>query len=143
MKYWKLAFAFALAVLVVSCLGNKRNKKTTIPVGTYRLIALIEHEDTLNTKSRTTRFEVKEGRMNTNVGCNQIGGVWEQIGFRVSIREMMSTEMYCEDSSRLEERYLALLSQVDGLSMPRGQLVLKIRKKPVLVFMRIPEKGKY
>lgn len=137
MRCLNLFLLCSLIALYGACLGRSRKNKTLVPTGPYVLIALIENTDTLLTTSRKTSFQIKNNQLSTSVGCNQIGGQWHQTGKQLKISQLMATEMYCEDSTRLEERYLAALTQVDSIKQTKDHMYLKGQQKVVLIFQKI------
>ncbi|XOZ33664.1 META domain-containing protein [Halomonadaceae bacterium KBTZ08] len=71
-----------------------------------------------------------EGRVSGRSGCNHFMAAWEQVGDRLVIARAASTRMACPSGPMaFEERFLAVLSRVEGLRMAGdGTLVLLDRE---------------
>lgn len=57
-----------------------------------------------------TFFELKDGRLNGNVGCNSFGGEYKLGTDVITFSAIMSTEMYCEQTSGQEQAVLGMLA---------------------------------
>lgn len=63
-----------------------------------------------------TSIQFESGQMSGNVGCNGFGGTYELGGDKITFSGIMSTMMYCEETSAQEQAVLAVFS--DGVKLP-------------------------
>jgi heat shock protein HslJ len=63
-----------------------------------------------------TSIQFDSGKMSGNVGCNGFGGAYELGGDQITFSGVMSTMMYCEETSTQEQVVLAVFS--DGAKLP-------------------------
>jgi heat shock protein HslJ len=63
-----------------------------------------------------TSIKFEDGQMSSNVGCNGFGGAYELSGDQVTFSGIMSTMMYCEETSAQEQSVLAVFS--DSVKLP-------------------------
>ena len=71
-----------------------------------------------------TSITFADGQMSGNVGCNGFGGNYELKGDKITFSGIMSTMMYCEETSAQEQGVLGVFSdnlalqiQVNGASL--------------------------
>jgi heat shock protein HslJ len=64
----------------------------------------------------STRFD-SNGQISGNVGCNDFGGNYEVLGDKISFSSMMSTAMYCAETSSQEQAVLSVFSDNMKLSI--------------------------
>jgi heat shock protein HslJ len=63
-----------------------------------------------------TSIKFENGQMNGNVGCNGFGGTYELSGDQITFSGIMSTMMYCEETSVQEQAVLGVFS--DSVKLP-------------------------
>jgi len=63
-----------------------------------------------------TSIKFESGQMSGNVGCNGFGGAYEFSGDQITFSGVMSTMMYCEETSAQEQSVLAVFS--DSVKLP-------------------------
>jgi heat shock protein HslJ len=63
-----------------------------------------------------TSIQFESGQMSGNVGCNGFGVTYELGGDQITFSGIMSTMMYCEETSAQEQAVLAVFS--DGVKLP-------------------------
>ncbi len=63
-----------------------------------------------------TSIQFENGLMSGNVGCNGFGGAYEISGDKITFSGIMSTMMYCEETSIQEQAVLAIFS--DSVKLP-------------------------
>ncbi|MDD2921348.1 MAG: META domain-containing protein [Anaerolineales bacterium] len=56
-----------------------------------------------------------DGQVSGNVGCNSFGGSYEMKGDKITFGAMMSTLMFCEETSNQEQSVLSAFA--DGVSL--------------------------
>lgn len=83
----------------------------------------------------TLIFDFDKNRVGGSGGCNGFGGTLagEQVAIKIS--EIISTKMFCENSSEIENKYLIKLEQVNRYQLKDGQLQLYGNGKTVLEFI--------
>jgi heat shock protein HslJ len=57
-----------------------------------------------------TSIKFENGQMNGNVGCNGFGGAYELSGDKITFNGIMSTMMYCDETSIQEQAVLSAFS---------------------------------
>lgn len=57
-------------------------------------------------------------------GCNQLNGSYKLDGQRLGFGPIMSTKMYCEQTSGMEKNFLTALGGVDAYQLDGGKLKL-------------------
>jgi heat shock protein HslJ len=57
-----------------------------------------------------TSINFENGQLGGNVGCNSFGGTYELSGDKITFSGIMSTLMYCEETSMQEQGVLGVLS---------------------------------
>jgi heat shock protein HslJ len=62
-----------------------------------------------------TSIKFENGEMSGNVGCNGFGGSYELSGDKITFNGIMSTMMYCEETSAQEQGVLGVFS--DNLAL--------------------------
>lgn len=76
-----------------------------------------------------------DGSFSSTTDCNGLGGNYMVSGMnRVSLFDMVSTEMYCEGS--MEAEYTAMLSKVSSYAMLDDSLELTVSDGSTLVFKK-------
>ncbi len=63
-----------------------------------------------------TTIQFENGQMSGNVGCNGFGGSYELSGDKITFSGIMSTLMYCEETSAQEQGVLGVFS--DNVALP-------------------------
>jgi heat shock protein HslJ len=61
-------------------------------------------------------IKFEDGQMNGNVGCNGFGGEYKLSGDQITFSGIMSTMMYCEETSMQEQGVLSIFS--DNTKLP-------------------------
>lgn len=75
------------------------------------------------------------GHVNGFAGCNRIFGPLAVHGDSISFSGLAATRMYCEESQKLEDDFLAALNASKTFKMQNGQLIL-LGGKELAVFRR-------
>lgn len=82
-------------------------------------------------------LQFTDSRMSSRTDCNTIGGSYSVSGDNITMGEIMSTLMYCEDSD--EAVYTSGLSKVTSFKEDNGELYLKLTDGFTFTFVsRIP-----
>lgn len=68
-----------------------------------------------------------KGQMSGNVGCNGFGGKYELKDETLVVSEVMSTMMFCDETSQQEQAVLGILSTQNGLQIELNGDTLKIK----------------
>jgi len=67
------------------------------------------------------------GQLNGNVGCNSFGGNYEMSGDKITFGSIMSTMMYCEETSAQEQALLGIFSDNVNLQIQMNGNTLTIK----------------
>lgn len=107
MKNLLLTTLFILALILSACSSAKPDIS-----GDWKLIS---YGDIANPTPALpdvvdTTIQFENGQMNGNVGCNSFGGRYELSGDKISFSGIMSTLMYCEETSAQEQGVLSVFS---------------------------------
>ncbi len=82
----------------------------------------------------TIQFNFDKKRVGGNGGCNGFGGTLKASGKQIKISEIISTKMFCENDSDVENKYLSTLETATKFRVADGKLQLLKNKKIVLEF---------
>lgn len=79
----------------------------------------------------TLRLETTGSRAAGFAGCNQYGGPYTLAGGKLTFGSMISTRMFCENGSDLEQKYLMMLPLVTSYSIEDSTLTLQGASGPL------------
>ncbi|TDG36730.1 META domain-containing protein [Pedobacter changchengzhani] len=68
--------------------------------------------------------------------CNSYGGKFEVLENKISVKNVFSTKMYCQETAQAETAYLNAINQVNNATMEDGKLQLLNDKKVLLIFSK-------
>jgi heat shock protein HslJ len=88
----------------------------------------------VNTDKATLSFDFDKNRVGGNGGCNGFGGTLTANGGEIKISQIISTKMFCENGSDVENKYLPKLEQVNKYKISDGKLQLLNNEMMVLEF---------
>ncbi len=77
----------------------------------------------VNTNRAFVRFEEDKDRFGGNGGCNGFGGDLSVNGSNINMSQIISTKMYCEGTSDIENKFLIELEKVNRFEI-RGKTLL-------------------
>jgi heat shock protein HslJ len=115
----KKTFLFVIALLILTACSTVSSDIT----GDWKLVS---HGDAANPTPALPNVDASinfdaNGQMSGNVGCNGFGGSYEMSGDTITFSSIMSTLMYCEQTSAQEQSVLGVFSdkvklkiQLDG-----------------------------
>ncbi len=85
----------------------------------------------------TPTLRLDGGRASGTAGCNRYTATYTLAGSGLSFGPIAATKMFCAGDGVMEQedRYLSLLSTVDGWSIEQGRLILDADGTPTLVFV--------
>lgn len=89
---------------------------------------------TINSGRATLTLDFEKNRISGKGGCNGFGGNLEKTKAGIKISQIISTKMYCEDGSEIENKYLSTLEKVNKLKLADGKLQLLSGETVVLEF---------
>lgn len=101
--------------------------------GTHWQLKRIEGK-AVNTNRAFIRFDDEKKSAGGNGGCNGFGGDLEKNGSKIKISNVISTKMYCENGSDVENKFLSRLERVNNYEIKNGKLFLKKDDKILLEF---------
>ena len=126
------------------------NRRSDISGQTFRLIEIISREKSendpgndsklgdgrwilkkingvnVNTNRAFIKFEEAKNRFGGNGGCNGFGGDLSVEGSRIDMSQIISTKMFCEATSDIENKFLIELERADRFEI-RGKNLLLYR----------------
>jgi heat shock protein HslJ len=86
----------------------------------------------VNTNHAFIRFEEDKNRFGGNGGCNGMGGNLEVKGSTIKMSQIISTKMYCEGTSEIENKFFIELEKADRFEIKGNTLFLYNGKRLVL-----------
>jgi heat shock protein HslJ len=101
--------------------------------GVHWQLLKIEGEKVDTTKA-FIKFDETKKTAGGNGGCNVFGGSFSKNGFQIKISQIISTKMYCEATSEIENKFLQNLEKVTGYQFFNGKLILLAGETPILEF---------
>ena len=102
-----------LALLVLTACSNAESDIT----GEWRLVSYGDvSSPTPALPDIDTSIKFENGQMSGNVGCNGFGGNYGLKGDTIAFSGIMSTLMYCDETSSQEQGVLSVFS--DSLALP-------------------------
>ena len=108
-----LTALFVLAVVLIACSTSKPDI-----TGDWKLVSYGDAANptpALADVDTTITFE--DGQMSGNVGCNGFGGNYELRGDEITFSGIMSTMMFCEQTSAQEQGVLSVFSDNGALQI--------------------------
>ena len=78
----------------------------------------------VNSDRATFSFDFDKNRVGGNGGCNGFGGTLTETGDGIKISQIISTKMFCENGSDVENRYFSALEKVTKYQIREGKLQL-------------------
>ena len=120
----KKVISFALAViLLAACASTPRVDLS----GEWKLVSYGDASNpTAALPGVDTSIKFENGQMSGNVGCNGFGGEYQARGDKITFGPVMSTLMFCEESSAQEQGVLSLFGEGEALTLRMGGDVLTI-----------------
>lgn len=86
----------------------------------------------VNTNRAFIRFEEDKDRFGGNGGCNGFGGDLSVNGSAINMSQIISTKMYCEGTSEIENEFLSELEKVNRFEIKGKNLLLYIGRRLIL-----------
>jgi len=108
-----LTALFVLAVVLIACSTSKPDI-----TGDWKLVSYGDAASptpALPDVDASIKFE--DGQMSGNVGCNGFGGAYELSGDEITFSGIMSTMMFCEQTSAQEQGVLSVFSDNGALQI--------------------------
>jgi heat shock protein HslJ len=111
----KKIYLLAVALLIVVACPNA----STDIKGEWKLVS---YGDVANPMPAIPNVDTSiefdpNGQIRGNVGCNTFGGIYEVNGDKITFSSIMSTLMFCEETSVQEQAVLSILSNKVGLQV--------------------------
>jgi len=104
----KKTFLLAIALLILAACSNA----STDIIGDWKLVSYgnaANPTPALPNVDTSINFD-SNGQMGGNVGCNSFGGTYELRGDKITFSGIVSTMMYCEETSAQEQGVLSAFS---------------------------------
>lgn len=101
--------------------------------GTEWKLKKIEDE-AINIDRPFIRFDEAKNALGGNGGCNTFGGSMEKNGNNLKLSQVFSTKMYCEETQKIEDKYLGTLEKINSYEIKNRKLFLKSNGRVLLEF---------
>lgn len=133
----KIAFV-AIAIILLTAFTNiMRCKESSLFYGTkWYLSKIYQTSGTQKVTSKIAFIEFNREKKSAggNGGCNVFGGTLSVIVNKISISEMISTEMYCDGIQPAEDAFFEQLRKVNRFEIKDKTLLLYRDKEVLLEF---------
>jgi heat shock protein HslJ len=107
----KKTFLLAIALFILTACSSGSSASADI-TGEWKLISYgdaINPTPAIPNVDTSIKFD-SNGQMSGNVGCNSFSGNYEISGDKITFSSIMSTLMYCEETSLQEQAVLSVFS---------------------------------
>jgi heat shock protein HslJ len=88
----------------------------------------------VDTNRAFIKFDEAKKSAGGNGGCNVFGASFSKNGYEIKISQTISTKMYCEETSEIENKFLQTLEKVTKYEFVGGKLHLLAGEQIVLEF---------
>jgi heat shock protein HslJ len=145
-------FTFLFAALTITAISVETQARTEISIAGERSEKALPQKqpDFFETEWKLTKIEGKavkaakafirfnksENSAGGNGGCNGFGGNLEKNQNRIKISDVISTKMYCKETSKIENKFLSNLDRVTKYRIANGKLILTAGERDVLEFVK-------
>jgi heat shock protein HslJ len=137
MKSAKILVLAALAISVAACCGCRKSKSGVPLYGTEWKLAQLYDTPVSGTGGYTMTLTA-EGKISGRGDCNHFTGSFTSKKHELKIAEnMVSTRMMCLDQER-ENRFMAMLREVDSFSIDGTRLMLIKDGEVIAIFDPAP-----
>ena len=128
----KLLFT-ASFMLIFSLAANAQNF-----LGKWKLTSLITENEVIYTMKKAVTLNMdKDGKLGGNSGCNAFGGNYEfKKPNKIKISRIISTKMYCEETSKTENAFFSALQDAHTIEVRENTLEIVAPSGSVLRFER-------
>jgi heat shock protein HslJ len=123
----KKAFLLAIALFILTACSSGSNTSADF-TGEWKLISYGDASNptpAIPNVDTSIKFD-SNGRVSGNVGCNGFGGNYKMNGDKITFNSIVSTMMYCEDTSLQEQIVLGVFSDNVKLQIQRNNDTLTI-----------------
>ena len=131
-----------ILTITTSYKSAKETMKTTTPLfntkWSLKNIYSDGKEESVNTKA-FIRFDKEKGSAGGNGSCNSFGSTAIINSNEVSLKNIFSTKMYCEQVQSIENKFLGSLEKVTRYEIKEKSLLLYSDKKLLLEFAEAEE----
>lgn len=111
---------------------KSENDASQLTVNAWRLTTIDGKK--INTDKSFINFDTDKKSVGGNGGCNGFGGNLSVSGSAIKITQIISTRMFCEDTSDAENKFLRNLERATKYKISGGKLVLFAADKIILEF---------
>ena len=136
---------FICVILIIStssCKSPKEAMQSSTPLYNTKWSLKKIHdngnEEIVNTKA-FIRFDKEKGNAGGNGSCNSFGSSSIINGNEVSLKNVFSTKMYCEQVQLMENKFLSSLEKVTRYEIKDKSLFLYRDKELILEFAAVEE----
>lgn len=89
----------------------------------------------INTDKAFINFDLTKNAVGGKGGCNGFGGDLEINGNEIKISRIISTKMFCEATSEIENKFFTKLAEAERYEIKDGKLFLSNGEKKLLEFL--------
>jgi heat shock protein HslJ len=110
----KKTFLFVIVLLILTACSSANTNIT----GEWKLVSYGDAANptpAISNVDTSIKFD-SDGQISGNVGCNGFGGNYKISGDKITFDSIMSTMMYCEETSTQEQGVLSIFS--DNTKLP-------------------------
>ena len=126
-----------IVLITISCKTSKETMIAATPLfdTKWSLKKIYENgnEDAVNTKA-FIRFDKEKKSAGGNGSCNSFGSTASVNGNDVSLKNIFSTKMYCEQVQQIENKYFHQLEKANRFEIKDNSLSLYMDKEKLLEF---------
>lgn len=130
-----LSFLALIILFFSSCLEKTDPKMLTNTK--WELVALPGL--TLPENAKATLLFADSLKVSGKAFCNNYGGKAEIIDGKITLKNLYSTKMFCQETASAESAYMKAINQVNGAKVENNQLLLTDGDKKLMVFKKMKE----
>ena len=129
---------FAIGLITISCNSAKETMNSDLPLydTKWSLKKIYDggSEEAVSTKA-FIRFDKEKSSAGGNGSCNSFGSTATVNGNELSLKNIFSTKMYCEQVQKTEDKYFKQLALVTRYEINNNSLILYQDKEKLLEFI--------
>ncbi len=111
---------------------NSENDSSRLTAKAWQLMAI--DGEKVNADKSFINFDTNKKSVGGNGGCNGFGGNLSVNGSEIKMTEIISTQMFCENASEVENKFLRNLERAMKYQITGDKLVLFAGEKIILEF---------
>jgi heat shock protein HslJ len=134
-------FIFPLALLLLMC-SPSCDEPLVLESGTWQLTAITGGPAPMQipeTLPKPITIQFQDGKVKGHGGCNGYGGNYSASGDQLSVPELISTKMFCQEASNYENAFFQTLQSARSYKINGNQLEIDCGDMGGLVFNYLQE----